>query len=318
MLIRIFALIEILAFLLYFLGTFLDQYKQQIYDFLPFSNSLPYPAFKFPFLSLIQFLITVYAFLRWYSEAYTIRPGAITHEWGVFFKKEKTVPLQKSMTITESAGPVGKIFRYGTIRIENPVARNTIVLPDIPRPPSLVKTIQSFINPQGENFQKPLDLNQILTEEENEQLEFKSSLRFDYKTGAVNRDLEKTTMKTIAAFLNSKGGHLVIGVNDAREPLGLEKDYETIQRPDTDGFENHFTQVFNSMIGPEFRHLVNVSFHNLGESEICVIQSTASPRPVYLKNDGNEHFYIRTGNTTTALKLSEIESYSRSRKLFLS
>jgi len=36
-------------------------------------------------------------------------------------------------------------------------------------------------------------------------------------------------------------------------------------------------------------------------------------RPVYLKLDQNEHFYIRTGNSTAPLKMSEAESYNNSR-----
>lgn len=120
-------------------------------------------------------------------------------------------------------------------------------------------------------------------------------------------------MKTISAFLNSKGGHIIIGVDDKRKPVGLTKDYKTLSKENSDSFENHFTNIFNSMIGPEFRDKVNVSFHNFDENEICVVQAIASERPVYLKNDGIEYFYIRTGNATTPLKLSEIENYSRTR-----
>ena len=118
---------------------------------------------------------------------------------------------------------------------------------------------------------------QIINQEENERLEFKSSLRFDHKIGQINRDLEKAAMKSIAAFLNSKGGYLVIGVDDSRKPLGLHHDYQTIQRKDSDGFENHFTQVFNAMIGPEFRHLVKLWFYNIEEYEACIIQVALSP-----------------------------------------
>ena len=90
------------------------------------------------------------------------------------------------------------------------------------------------------SFQREPDIEELLAQNEHDRLEFKSSLRFDYKNGQANRDVEKATMKTVAAFLNSKGGHLVLGVNDSRMPLGLENDYQTLQRKDMDGFENHF------------------------------------------------------------------------------
>jgi len=105
----------------------------------------------------------------------------------------------------------------------------------------------------------------------------------------------------------------VLGVNDSREPVGLLNDYQTLQRKDADGFENHFTQTFNSMIGPEFRNLIKLWFHTMNGQDLCVVQVLASPRPVYLKTDNNEQFYMRTGNISTSLKLSEIEAYSRSR-----
>ncbi len=156
------------------------------------------------------------------------------------------------------------------------------------------------------------DLSRLLTEDEHEQLEFKSSLRFDYNTDNVNANIEKAAMKTVAAFLNSKGGRLVLGVDNNRKPLGLECDYRTFPRQNSDGFENHFTQVFNKMIGPEARHHVRLWFNAVGGQDICVVDVAPSARPVYLKMDDNEHFYVRTGNVTTPLKLSEIASYTAS------
>jgi predicted HTH transcriptional regulator len=120
-------------------------------------------------------------------------------------------------------------------------------------------------------------------------------------------------MKTIAAFLNSRGGRCVIGVDDRRRPIGLERDYKTLQRKDRDGFEIHFTQMLNAMIGPEFRSLVKLKFETLDGADVCSIEVKPSPRPVYFKHDEHEYFYMRTGNITTSLKLSEIESYVRGR-----
>jgi predicted HTH transcriptional regulator len=34
-------------------------------------------------------------------------------------------------------------------------------------------------------------------------------------------------LKTIAAFMNSEGGTLIVGVDDSGNILGVEKDYET-------------------------------------------------------------------------------------------
>jgi len=310
-LIRTLVAIEFLFFIGYWLATGPDSYKYEIYTKLFFSGLFSYETFKLFFLSGAQLLITIYAFARWYYESYTVRTGSMTHQWGVFWRKNKFVPLDKTMSVTLSSSPFGKLLHYGTIKIES--GNKLISLSDISRPRDFIRVVERCINPEQPNFRAEPNVLKLLSAEEHEQLEFKSSLRFDHRAGQVNRDLEKMAMKTIAAFLNTKGGHLVIGVNDEREPIGLEADYRTLRRPNGDGFENHFTQVFNAMIGPEFRHLVKLWFHPANSGNICIVQVAASPRPVYLKLDDNEHFYVRTGNVTTPLKLSEVETYRRSR-----
>lgn len=312
-LIRTFIAIELAAFLAYYLATGHGSYKSELYSQLPLlPNIISYDVAKLLFLAGVQLVITVYAFARWYSESYTVRPGSLSHRWGVFFRKTKTVPLDRLMVVTVSSGPIGKRLHYGSIRIEGGSSHAPLTLADISQPAEFTETLERCINPERRSFIKP-DVLKLLEAEEHEGLEFKSSLRFDHKSGNVNRELERAAMKTVAALLNTRGGELVIGVDDRREPVGLRRDYQSLQHPSSDGFENHFTQVFNAMIGPEFRELAKLWFHREGDAEICIIQVAPSTRPVYLKVDGNEHFFVRTGNITTALKLSEVDSYRRTR-----
>jgi hypothetical protein len=306
-----FAVIEAVGFLLYLAATMLGNAKYELYTQLSFSNLLSYQVAKILFLSGAQFIVTVYAFLSWYYEYYVIRPDSITYARGVFLRKEKVLPVDGSTAFTTLSNPLGGLFHYGSIHAKT--GMSSLDLNYVSRPENIVNLIKHGNDPHESAFQKEPEVQRLLAENEHDRLEFKSSLRFDHKIGQANRDVEKAAMKTIAAFLNSKGGHLVLGVNDARVPLGLENDYQTLQRKDADGFENHFTQAFNSMIGPEFRNLIKLWFHKLDGHDLCVVQVLASPRPVYLKTDNNEQFYMRTGNISTALKLSEIESYSRSR-----
>lgn len=305
-----FAAIEAAASLLYFAATLLGNAKYEFYTQLSFSSFLSYQAAKMLFLAGAQFALTAYAFLSWYYESYTIRPGSITHARGVFLKKETVLRLDNSAKLKILSNPLGRFFHYGSICAESGGAKLTLA--HVSWPEALVKTIKRGGYTNEDAFRKEPDISVLLVEKEHDRLEFKSSLRFDHKIGQSSRDIEKAAMKTVAAFLNSKGGHLVIGVDDARVPLGLQNDYLTLQRKDSDGFENHFNQAFNSMIGPEFRNLIKLWFHNAEGRGLCTVQVLASPRPVYFKADNNEHFYIRTGNISTALKLSEIESYSRS------
>ncbi len=156
---------------------------------------------------------------------------------------------------------------------------------------------------------KENDLEEMLRSGEHERLEFKTSFRWDDHRKQINKELEKTVMKTAAAFLNSDGGHLLIGVDDQGRSLGLEKDFASLPKKDADGFENHFNNIFNQMIGPEFRRLVQLSFENVSDKKICLVRVEPSHRPAYLKNGNSEDFYIRTGNVTTPLKMSEVTAY---------
>jgi hypothetical protein len=45
---------------------------------------------------------------------------------------------------------------------------------------------------------------------ETPQVEFKSSFRFDFREQKVNKELTKVVAKTIAGFMNSEGGALIM------------------------------------------------------------------------------------------------------------
>ena len=74
---------------------------------------------------------------------------------------------------------------------------------------------------------------------------FKSTLHWDLRQQRVNRDLEQVVVKTIAGFLNSTGGTLLVGVDDAGNPVGLQSDYVTLRKKDRDGFRAFLVQLKN-------------------------------------------------------------------------
>jgi hypothetical protein len=52
----------------------------------------------------------------------------------------------------------------------------------------------------------------------------------------------ESTRSALAGFMNAKGGTLLIGVHDTDGPMGLARDYKSLQkRPNRDGFENWLT-----------------------------------------------------------------------------
>lgn len=68
-------------------------------------------------------------------------------------------------------------------------------------------------------------------------LEFKSTLQWDVIQGKLNKELRFSVLKTIAAFLNSAGGTLIIGVDDSGGIVGLGRDLQLVKNNSLDGFE---------------------------------------------------------------------------------
>lgn len=146
---------------------------------------------------------------------------------------------------------------------------------------------------------------------ESERVEFKSSMRWDYKKSTKNKDLEHEITRTISAFLNSSGGILLIGVDDEGNIKGIEKDFETLRedKQNIDGFELHITDLVNGDLGKEYRKFVHVSFEMADGKRICFIEIDKSPGPVFLKSEGKTIFVVRSGNRSQAYDAEEQNRY---------
>jgi hypothetical protein len=155
---------------------------------------------------------------------------------------------------------------------------------------------------------KPQTLADMLTGE-NAALEYKSSLRWDMRTQQVNKALEKGISKTVAGFLNSEGGTLLIGVADDCTVLGIKYDLQTISRKDRDGYEQKLHQVLTDALGAEFSQYQHVSFEESEGKTVCILRVDPSPEPVYLTDKGATEFYVRVGNTTRPLDMQAAHDY---------
>lgn len=153
----------------------------------------------------------------------------------------------------------------------------------------------------------------LLLAGESARIEFKATLRWDLTENRKNPDLEKVVLKTVAGFLNAEGGNLLLGVADDSTPLGLEPDYRSLSKGGRDGFELHLTQLLLDRLGRDLAPCLKVSFHDLGGKDVCRVVITRSPRPVLVQEGRNEIFYLRTGNSTRQLSLSEALAYQRRR-----
>ncbi len=146
------------------------------------------------------------------------------------------------------------------------------------------------------------DVFELLSGDESTNLEFKSSLRWDVRENRKNEDLEIACLKTIAAFLNTHGGTLTIGVEDNQNVLGLENDYQTLKKTNKDGFQLHLYNIIKSRIGVEFFELLSVRFSTVSKKEVCMVVVHPSAVPAFVDK---EKLYYRTGNSTDFAKTNQ-------------
>ncbi|MCD4747088.1 MAG: putative DNA binding domain-containing protein [Bacteroidales bacterium] len=144
---------------------------------------------------------------------------------------------------------------------------------------------------------------------ENENVEFKTTLRWKIHTKKFDKEIEHAVLKTVAAFLNSKGGTLIIGVDDNKNILGLKYD----KFPSDDRTLLHFTSLVKEKIGMHHISFIYSNIEEIEEKKVIRIDIKPSSIPAYLSHNNDEIFYIRTGPSTSQLRVSEIYYYIQTR-----
>lgn len=160
-------------------------------------------------------------------------------------------------------------------------------------------------------------LDKLILEGESYDLEFKSTLRTNLKTGEQDKRMEKAVLKTIVAFLNSDGGTLLVGVEDDGNILGV----------DLEGFDNrdkmnlHITNLLSSQIGDEFIPFIKFRQIDCGKKESgadkVVVMFTCKPTasPVFLKEGKDtETYFVRSGPSSVVLTGVDLLKYAENRR----
>jgi hypothetical protein len=165
--------------------------------------------------------------------------------------------------------------------------------------------VGSELKPETEIF----DLSFIIDYGESESVEFKATLRTNLHTGATDTRMEMAVLKTLAGFLNTGGGTLVIGVLDDGTPLGLGAD----GFPSEDKMSLHLVNIVKARIRPPALTAMHMHFEDYDGERVMVIRCQKSPVAVFVKDGEHERFYVRTGPSTTELKASETQDYIKQR-----
>ena len=145
---------------------------------------------------------------------------------------------------------------------------------------------------------------------ESKAVEFKATARWNVRDGKPDKTMEAVIVKTVAAFLNSDGGTLLIGVRDDGTVAGLAPDLATLgKRPDLDGYQQFLVQLFGNAWGHHRAACYDIDFPTVRGVPIARVTVRPAPDPVWLKVDGHDKFYIRVGNTSRDLSPPEAAAY---------
>lgn len=152
--------------------------------------------------------------------------------------------------------------------------------------------------------------DEIVKKGENNFVEFKSTLRFCLREQKSMKYIEHSIAKTICAFLNSEGGTLFVGIDDAGEILGLAKDFDSFGKKNSkDAFLLHFDQIIKNFLGNEFNADIRSQFVQVNYKDVFIIEVSASNKPVYLHADGKQEFFVRGSASSQPYSMREAVEY---------
>lgn len=193
--------------------------------------------------------------------------------------------------------------------------------------------VESQLGETGAENLRGMTLSSIIANGENHFAEFKSSALWSERLSPdeidksnsgdlkqYGRNTSKIIIaKTIAGFLNTDGGFLVIGVKEnkdsqADELIGIESEFGKLKDPCSDGYrrmliDSIIKPYFPSFVFNHFNNYLTIEFEKLDSRLICCIKIAKSDKKVFLKISNKDIFYIRVDASTRQLIGEEIVDY---------
>ena len=117
------------------------------------------------------------------------------------------------------------------------------------------------------------DLNRMISLGESDGVEFKSTLRINLHTRKKDAGVELGVLKTLAAFLNTNGGELIVGVADDGTPVGIAEDGFVSE----DKMVLHLVNLVNNRLGPEAWLEMNSRFEDYKAFRVLTVRCRRNP-----------------------------------------
>lgn len=179
-----------------------------------------------------------------------------------------------------------------------------------------------FADPEADEEKLKNRVRELISDGENDKVEFKSSGRKNLHTGRKDPAIEWAIVKSIAAFMNTLGGTLLVGIDDAGQPVGIEEDYPFVMSNNRDGWEQWLTTLIAATLGKAAATSLRVRYCQLETRSVAHIQVSRATKPVFAQptkaarpsghsvQGGKMFFYVRMANGTQELVGNDLLTYT--------
>ena len=113
----------------------------------------------------------------------------------------------------------------------------------------------------------------------------------------------------MAAFLNTDGGTLIIGVKDDRTIVGIEVDYPWVKPRSRDGWRLTFDHLVTHQLGAEVMNCIDLQLEPWHDRTIAMIRCEPREEPTWV----GEELYVRCTASTEKLSTRHAMAWWRQR-----
>jgi len=150
----------------------------------------------------------------------------------------------------------------------------------------------------------------LIKQGEGKQIEFKRTLKYDIRAEAPGKETRGRIAKAICAFLNARGGFLLIGVTDDKEVTGLEYDYRLAGDKDPRDFlKLEFDNLIRDFFTPQTLHYIDSNVIQIENKDVFIVNVYHSKNPSFIKGQFGKEFFVRS--EASSRQIHDIEDIVR-------
>jgi len=154
-----------------------------------------------------------------------------------------------------------------------------------------------------------MTISGLIREAEGHQLEFKETLEYDLNSRKKSPKALRSCLKTIAGFLNSDGGVLIIGISDEKKVTGIENEIHNLNISNDDKYELIIRNCLNNRFEPSPTGKVMINFNKHNNRKVCRLCVEPMTEVVYF----DKEVFVRDGNKTQKLEGRSLTDWIRQR-----